>query len=76
MEQASEVDVAVGQRIQLLRMKKKISPEDLAQSIGISLDEYKQYEAGQSRFNPEALIKFCKVLQIKPSHIFSDLIID
>ena len=76
MEQASEVDIAVGHKVQLLRIEQKIRIEDLAKFIGISLDEYKKYEAGQSRFSPGVLIKLCKVLKIKPSRIFTDLSIN
>jgi len=74
MEQASEVDIAIGHKVQLLRMEKKISPEDFAQSLGISLADYSQYESGQVRFSPDILLKLSQILQIKPMDIFSDLI--
>ena len=76
MEENSEVDIAVGHQVQLLRLQKRIPLEDLAKSIGISLDEYRQYELGKSRFNPNILIKLCKVLQIRPARIFSKITID
>jgi len=76
MEQASEVDIAVGHKVQLLRIEQKIRTDDLAKIIGISLDEYKKYEAGKSRFSPGVLIKLCQALKIKPSRIFSDLSIN
>jgi len=54
----------IAQRIQAMRDILDISIEDMAQSCDITVDEYKEYEAGNRDFSFTFLYKCAKVLNV------------
>ena len=74
MQDTSLVDIAIGNKVRLLRMAKKLSSEDLAARIGLSEIDYINHEAGELRFSPEILMKLCRILQVGLAEIFTDLV--
>lgn len=69
----SNVDLAIGSKIRMLRISRRFTKEELSGEIGMSVDEYDACEDGKARLTPKTLYKLCQVLGTTSKEIFSDI---
>ena len=69
----SERAVIVGKRVKKLRLQKRISQSDLAQSIGISQAHMSNIESGRSNITLENLFAIHDVLNVSMASFFVDI---
>ena len=60
----------LGSRIKIVRLKRKITQEKLAEKIGISPQSLSQLERGDNFLSADVLEKLCLELNVRPSVIF------
>ena len=64
------IDKHVGSRIRSRRETLRLRVEDLAEALGIALQQLERYEAGSSRIGAENLMQISEILQAPPSFFF------
>ena len=69
----SERAVIVGKRVKKLRLQKRISQSDLAQSIGISQAHMSNIESGRNNVTVDNLYKLHEILECPMSSFFVDI---
>ena len=69
----SERAIIVGKRVKKLRLQKRISQSDLAQSIGISQAHMSNIESGRSNITLENLFAIHDVLNVSMASFFVDI---
>ena len=69
----SERAVIVGKRVKAMRLQKRISQSDLAQSIGISQAHMSNIESGRSNITLENLFAIHDVLNVSMASFFVDI---
>lgn len=57
------------ERLRECRMKRKITQEKLADTVGIALRSYQCYEQGVRRPSYEVLVKLADVLEVSLDHL-------
>ena len=67
------VDVQVGNNVRAERTGLGFSQDDIANELGISLDEYRECESGLRRFGPERLLKLARLFGVGPEFFFEGL---
>jgi transcriptional regulator with XRE-family HTH domain len=67
------VDVAVGEKVRLMRLAVGFDQSYTADQIGVALAEFQECECGQRRFGAELLQKLGQLLGVPPSHFFREL---
>jgi transcriptional regulator with XRE-family HTH domain len=72
--QQNVVDSYVGQRLRLLRQRRRISQKDLAERIGITFQQVQKYEKGLNRLPASRMLAICFVLDITPNDLFKDFL--
>lgn len=63
MTEGFESTIAI--RMKKFRLEAKLTQQQLANGMGISLRQYQKYEAGQSVVSVVALHRYCQVVGIK-----------
>ncbi len=64
-----------GNRIREFRESRKLTQEQMADSLHIVLNQYGRIERGESSCTLSNLIQICNILQITPNDILAELII-
>ncbi|MCW2273753.1 helix-turn-helix domain-containing protein [Rhodoblastus acidophilus] len=64
------IDAHVGARVRRLRLVSRVRLEALAETIGVTIFEMRNYERGDSRISAENLRRICHALQAPPSFFF------
>ena len=72
----SDIDKHFGKVLRAYRKKAKITQEDLAEQLGISLKYISRIENGYSGIKSRTLINYMNILGITPNTIFKDFIIN
>ena len=60
------VDVQVGSRIRLFRLEAQMSQTDLAEQLGVTLQQVQKYEKGVNRVGAGRLTKIAAALRVRP----------
>lgn len=72
-----EIDyVAIGKRIQKFRRKLKMSQEQLAEQINVSVPHMSNIENGKTKFSIQVLIKLAGALDTTPDRLLLDQLKD
>lgn len=66
------VDVAVGQRIRLMRKLRNVSQEALAQACGITFQQIQKYERGDNRVSASMLTRIAKHFGVPVAEFFGE----
>ncbi len=62
----------IGKKIRIIRKQKNISPKQISDKLGVSLNAYHKKETGQSQINVSELETISKVLEVPIQEIVSD----
>jgi DNA-binding transcriptional regulator YiaG len=66
----NSVDVLVGHRVRALRLQHKLSLQALGALIGVSVDDMRQFEAGQKRIGAARLLAIARVFDTEVGVLF------
>lgn len=69
----SRLDTVVGMRIRHCRWKSGLRQEDIASRLGISLQQMRRYEAGESRISASRLFEIACILDVPITLFFVGL---
>ena len=69
---ANEVDVAVGARIRNLRLRKKLSQEEVGRRLNVSFQQVQKYEKGTNRVGAGRLSELATILDVPIGAFFSE----
>jgi transcriptional regulator with XRE-family HTH domain len=69
---ANAVDVLVGSRIRLFRMRRKLTQSDLGKALGVSFQQVQKYERGTNRVGAGRLLLIAEALNVQVSDFFAD----
>lgn len=69
----SALDEVVGMRIRHCRWKAGLRQEDIATRLGISLQQVRRYESGESRISASRLFDLAGIFDVPISHFFAGL---
>jgi transcriptional regulator with XRE-family HTH domain len=61
--QASDADVAIGERIRARRNQIQMSQDELGQALGVSFQQIQKYEKGVNRLSSGRLVELAATLQ-------------
>src|ERR1700688_5013503 len=64
------LDIAVGQRIKVERLSRRMSQTELAEKIGVSFQQVQKYEKGVNRVGAGRLTRIAEVLNVSVSTFF------
>ena len=64
------LDIAVGQRIRVERLARRMSQTELAERIGVSFQQVQKYEKGVNRVGASRLQQIANVLKVAPDFFF------
>ena len=67
------VDAHVGYNAWTMRSKLGFSQGQIAEQLGLTLDEYQECETGMRRYGPERLLKLARLMDISPNYFFETL---
>ena len=71
-----DIDKSFGKILREFRRKNKLTQEELAEKLGISLKYISRIENGNNGVKTQTLIKYMNILGIAPNTIFADFITD
>ena len=63
----------IGYRIKTVRLKNKLTQEDLAEKLGVSTAFLSRIERGSSQINLKRLIEICTILDTSPSYLLNGI---
>lgn len=66
------MNVSIGQKMKMLRKKRKLTLKEIADQTGLSISFLSQVERMKSSLTLESLKKISDVLEVNPSYFFSD----
>ena len=67
------VDVAVGARIRNLRLRNKLSQEEVGRRLKISFQQVQKYEKGTNRVGASRLSELAKIFNVSVDAFFSEV---
>ena len=67
-----KLDVSIGKQIQRQRMEAGVSPEEIADAIGVTRDDVVEFESGRKRLSPAQLSALADRLGVPLSYFFSE----
>jgi transcriptional regulator with XRE-family HTH domain len=67
---SDSIDIAVGQRIKVERLARRMSQTELAEKIGVSFQQVQKYEKGLNRVGAGRLTRIAEVLGIQVGAFF------
>ena len=70
----NEIDNVLGEVFKEYRTKKKLTQEDIAESLGISVKYISRIENGTGGVKVETLVNYINILGISPNVLFDKLI--
>ncbi len=66
------VDLYVGKRLKIARMKYGLSQEELGQKVGITFQQIQKYEKGDNRIAASRLYELARLLDCDANYFFED----
>ena len=73
MAQMNPIDVHVGARLRLLRVKSKLSQQAIGKMLGLTFQQVQKYEKGTNRISASKLFELAKILDCSVQDFFSGL---
>jgi transcriptional regulator with XRE-family HTH domain len=73
LDDGDTLDRAIGLRLRAAREQRRITREQAAKHLSISLDNYSKVEKGELRLRPGALVDCARLLGIAIVDLFTDL---
>ena len=73
IDKECEVDAYIGYKLREQRQKLNFTLSDVANRIGVSLQQVQKYEQGKSRIPAVLLYKLAKVLSVSPDYFFEGI---
>lgn len=70
------IDITVGSRIVSLRLAKRMTQTDLANSIGVSFQQVQKYERGSNRVSASRLWRISEALNVPMTYFFDGVTTD
>lgn len=70
MRTATDINKAIGRKIQELRLSKGMSAQQLAEQIGVTQQQVRKYEIGENRVSAGRLAMIAEALDVAPSYFF------
>lgn len=70
---ANYIDQQIGARLRSLREREKVNLEDAAFACQLSIDDYRECEAGRRKFMAAELLDLCDLLDSRLADILGDL---
>ena len=67
------VDVHVGNRVRIRRMKLGLSQATLAKALGMTFQQVQKYEKGANRISASVLYEISGTLDVEPAFFFEGL---
>jgi len=64
------IDVLVGSRIRLFRMRRKLSQSALGKTLGVTFQQIQKYERGTNRVGASRLMALAEALDVPVSEFF------
>ena len=71
---AGKVSRVIGGRLRLGREQAGLSPQDLADQLGLRVDELARIERGDQHLTAENIVELCPMLKVMPSWFFEGLV--
>jgi len=71
-DDGKEVDVAVGVRIRNLRLRNKMSQNDVARHLKLTFQQVQKYETGMSRISASQLFNLAKLFKVSVETFFTE----
>jgi len=65
------IDQKIGARLRLLRVRRRISQDQLGKQLGISFQQIQKYENGSNAIASTRVPRLCEILRIKPNDLFN-----
>ena len=59
----------LGERIMIIRKRRKLSKKELAEIIGVSAATISNYESGKTKLSPEKIVKISMALDVSISDL-------
>jgi transcriptional regulator with XRE-family HTH domain len=72
-DESKAVDVVVGRRIRNLRLRQKMSQNDVAAHLKLTFQQIQKYEKGMSRISASQLFELAKLFKVSIDTFFTDL---
>src|SRR3954463_13493927 len=72
-DESKAVDEVVGRRIRNLRLRQKMSQNDVAEHLQLTFQQIQKYEKGMSRISAGQLFKLAKLFKVSVDTFFTDL---
>lgn len=66
------IDIAVGERLRLFRINRGLTLEQLADALGVTYQQLRKYEVGQSRLSAGRIWHLARVLNIREQDLFGE----
>ena len=71
----SKLDEAIGENIRLLRLKKNMTLQVLAEALSISFQQLSKYEKGRNRIPPSRLLAISRILGVEIAVLYEEQVI-
>ena len=73
MKSGNPVDKHVGARVRSRRIVLGMSPKNLADAVGTTVQQVDQWEAGTTRIGSKRLMELTKILGVNAAFFFAEL---
>ncbi len=73
MKTPNYIDRHVGTRLRMLRIKRNMSPQALAEAVDVTVERLADLEEGRERISADFMRKLSRVLRAPPSEFFAGL---
>jgi transcriptional regulator with XRE-family HTH domain len=70
------IDVALGARLRVLRLRRGLSQADMAVAIGVTFQQVQKYERGANRISASAAARIAARLEVPVAELFGDGVSD
>ena len=68
-----EIDLKVGARVRMLRIRKGLSQKRLADALGITFQQVQKYEGGSNRISAGRLAAIAELLGVTTAELFGEV---
>lgn len=66
------VDKAIGARVRLFRLQRKLSQTDVGKVLGVTFQQVQKYENGTNRVSGSRLVTLCELLHVKADQLLGN----
>lgn len=67
-----EFNIALGQRLSLMRRSKRMSMDELGDRIGVRGQQIFKYETGENRISPERLAQCARIFDVPVGYFYGE----